>query len=306
MKVLFFFAMLNVLVDVSGQNIGIGTTAPAARLHVADSSVLFDASGPVPATPGVPPVQGGGRRMMWYADKAAFRAGYINGNQWNESNIGNYSIATGRITIASGVASTAIGNETLASGIAATAMGRSTTASGDYSTAMGLHNFIQCYAGTAIGMFNDPIISTPTFPSSTAPLFIIGNGDDDANRSNAMVVRKNGNVGIGTNSPSARLDVDANFKLGANGTILNDIIKSTETYDIPSLGPGAVDIQTFTVANVNLGSAVSISPLFALPDGITISYARVSAAGTVEVKVVNAGAATQNPASMSSILVVIR
>jgi hypothetical protein len=116
----------------------------------------------------------------------------------------------------------------------------------------------------------------------------------------------NTNVGIGTTAPAARLDVDANFKLGANGTILSEIIKSTETYDIPSLAPGAVDIQTLAVANATLGSVVSISPLFALPDGITISYARVSAAGSVEVKVVNAGTATQNPSSMSFILALIR
>jgi hypothetical protein len=116
----------------------------------------------------------------------------------------------------------------------------------------------------------------------------------------------NTSVGIGTTIPTARLDVDANFKLGNNGTILNEIIKSTETYDIPSLAPGAVDIQTFAVINATLGSAVSFSPLSALPDGITISYARVSAAGIVEVKVVNAGNATQNPASMSFFVGLIR
>lgn len=358
-------------------NVGIGTTAPAARLHVTDSSVLFSALGIVPGTPGNPPVEGGGRRMMWYADKAAFRAGYINGNQWDNDNIGNWSVATGRNTVASGLSSTAMGNRTLASGSSSTAMGSLTTASGDYSTAMGDSTIasgtvsfasgfrstasgyystamgenttasgnystamgrsttasgdyatatgnnagalgavstamgigIQArgYAGTVIGMYNDPTLSpVEPFPSSVTPLFVIGNGNDDANRKNAMVVLKTGNVGIGTNTPAARLDVNANFKLGANGTTLNDIIKSTETYDIPSLAPGAVDIQTFSIANVNFGSAVSISPLLALPNGITISYARVSAAGTVEVKVVNAGTVTQNPASMSFIVVVIR
>lgn len=390
-KIILLLTILSITGLIKAQNVGIGTNAPAARLHVSDSSVLFSAAGIVPTIPGHPPVQGGGRRMMWYADKAAFRAGYINGNQWDENNIGNFSFATGRLTIASGDASTSMGARTTATGLSSTAIGSLTTAGGEYSTAMGKYtnatgyastaigdstsasgtmsfasgfrsiasgfystamgentnatgNYstamgtettasgssstamgkstgalggastamgvgIQArgYAGTVIGMYNDPTMSSvEPFPSSVTPLFVIGNGDDDANRSNAMVVIRTGNVGIGTNSPAARLDVDANFKLGPNGTILNDIIKSTETYDIPSLAPGAVDIQTFAVANVNLGSAVSISPLFALPDGITISYARVSAAGTVEVKVVNAGTATQNPASMSFFLVVVR
>jgi hypothetical protein len=67
-----------------------------------------------------------------------------------------------------------------------------------------------------------------------------------------------------------------------------------------------VDIQTFAVPNAAIGSAVSISPSFPLPDGITISYVRVSAAGIVEVKVVNAGTVTQNPGNMSFTLVIIR
>lgn len=392
MKRLFFFLLtVTICNTLSAQYVGIGTTAPLARLHVADSSVLFSAAGIVSGTPGPPPIQGGGRRMMWYADKAAFRAGYINGNQWDENNIGNFSLATGRLTIASGDASTAIGARTTASGLGATAMGVLTTASGDYSTSMGKYTnatgyaataigdsslasgtisfasgfrstasgyystamgentaatgnystamgtetaasgisstamgnntsalggastamgvgiLARGYAGTVIGMYNDPTMSpVEPFPSSITPLFVIGNGDDDANRSNALVVRKDGRVGIGTDAPVARLDIEANFKLGANGTTLNEIIKSTETYDIPSLAPGAVDIQTFAITNATMGSVVSISPLFSLPDGITISYARVSAAGIVEVKVVNAGTVTQNPASMSFFLALIR
>ncbi|MBL7729257.1 MAG: hypothetical protein JNM68_16295 [Dinghuibacter sp.] len=217
------------------------------------------------------------------------------------------SIALGRQTTASGTASVALGDGTTASGTRSTAMGNLTNANGSYSTAMGVHTIARGYAGTVLGLFNTPILAgTQVGVNSTTPLFIIGNGDDDANRNNAFVVLKSGNIGIGTNAPTARLDVDANFKLGANGTVLTEVIKSTETYDIPSLAPGASDIQTFAVTNAQLGAVVSISPLLALPDGITISYARVSAAGTVEVKVVNAGNATQNPASMSFILALIR
>jgi trimeric autotransporter adhesin len=358
-------------------NIGIGTTAPVARLHVADSSVLFSATGLVPATQGNPPVSGAGRRMMWYADKAAFRAGYVGNNNWNKDSIGNYSFATGRDTratgdystamgwatiargdfstamgynatasgfystamggfttasdsystamgyntIANANISTAMGASTTASGNFSTSMGRFTTASGfissaigdstiaggDFSTAMGNRTISRGYAGTVLGMFNNPIlVGNQTSITATTPLFIIGNGDNISTRSNAMVVRKDGRVGIGTDAPTASLDVDANFKLGANGSILNEIIRSNETYDIPSLASGAVDIQTFAVPNVVVNSIVSVSPVNALPDGITISYARVSAAGTVEIKVVNAGTATQNPASNVFLFVIIR
>lgn len=217
------------------------------------------------------------------------------------------SMALGRQTTASGFAAMASGDGTTASGSRSTAMGFLTTASGSRSTALGEQTIARGYAGTVLGIFNNPILAgVQVGINSSTPLFIVGNGDDDANRGNALVVLKSGNTGIGTDAPAARLDVHANFKLGVNGTILTEVIKSTETYDIPSLAPGAVDVQTFSVPNATLGSAVSFSPLSALPDGITISYARVSAAGIVEVKVVNAGNVTQNPASTSFYIGIIR
>jgi len=62
----------NLLLNPNAGKVGIGTTLPLARLHVADSSVLFSAIGNVTINPEAPPIQGAGRRMMWYVDKAAF------------------------------------------------------------------------------------------------------------------------------------------------------------------------------------------------------------------------------------------
>lgn len=137
-------------VGING-NVGIGTLAPSARLHVADSSVLFSATGDVPGTAGPVPQQGAGRRMMWYPDKAAFRVGYTGSYEWDQGNIGNYSFAAGystfaysyystafgKNTIASGDASIATGNTTWASGSGSTTMGRDTRAWGDFATALG-------------------------------------------------------------------------------------------------------------------------------------------------------------------------
>ncbi len=133
------------------QNVGIGTSTPAARLHIADSSVLFSAIGQADLTPGNPPLQGAGRRMMWYADKAAFRAGYTSGINWDKVNIGDYSFATGLNTTASGFSSTAMGISTIASGDNSTAMGMSTTASGLRSTAIGYGTTANDDYSTAMG-----------------------------------------------------------------------------------------------------------------------------------------------------------
>jgi hypothetical protein len=144
--------MLLLLVKITtAQNVGIGTTTPSARLHVADSNVLFNAMGVVNPTPGNPPIEGSGRRMMWYADKAAFRTGYTSGNNWDKINIGAYSFATGNNTTASGYISTAMGNYPIASGYISTAIGDNTTASGDYSTAIGDNTTASGDYSTAIG-----------------------------------------------------------------------------------------------------------------------------------------------------------
>ncbi len=132
-------------------NVGFGTTTPTARLHVADSNVLFAASGDVPTTPGNPAVSGAGRRMMWYADKAAFRAGYVDDIQWDSDSTGSYSTATGHKTMANGYAAVAMGFNSIARGSVAIAMGSSAIASGDAATAFGQSTTASGNVATALG-----------------------------------------------------------------------------------------------------------------------------------------------------------
>jgi hypothetical protein len=121
---------------------------------------------------------------------------------------GLVSTAMGDKTKATGGASTAMGDNTTASGEASTAMGNNTIASGSYSTAMGFSTKSLGFGNTVIGMYNDSILLNPqTVATSTTPLFIIGNGINASTRSNAMVVLRNGNIGIGTNAPAANLHI---------------------------------------------------------------------------------------------------
>jgi len=100
---------------------------------------------------GTIPASGAGARMMWYPRKAAFRAGYVFGNQWNDTIVGNISIALGINTTASGSYSTSMGNNTIASGDVSTAMGISTKAIGDFSTSMGVFTTASGNNSTAMG-----------------------------------------------------------------------------------------------------------------------------------------------------------
>ena len=87
--------LCSVLLYAQIGRVGINTTTPAAMLHVKDSSVLFSGPPSIPLQAGPPPATGTGVRMMWYPDKAAFRAGQAIGNQWNKDSIGLYSFAYG-------------------------------------------------------------------------------------------------------------------------------------------------------------------------------------------------------------------
>jgi hypothetical protein len=135
---------------IIGGNVGINEIAPSAELQVqvgGTDGVLF--TGVVSS--GTIPVEGDGTRLMWYPGKAAFRAGYVNSSQWNDTNIGLYSMAMGYGTLASGQSSTAMGQETVASGYYSTAMGNYTTASGNISTAMGFSATADGNYSTALG-----------------------------------------------------------------------------------------------------------------------------------------------------------
>ena len=115
-----------------------------------------------------------------------------------------------------------------------------------------------------------------------------------------------GNVGIGTTSPAAKLEVIGTTILGANGTTLNEIIKVTITKDIQTVVGGATNTETFTVTNAQLASTVYISPEDALPAGLVIASARVSVAGMVEVRFSNITAGNLNALSMDYYITVIR
>lgn len=100
--------------------------------------------------------------MLWYPDKAAFRAGEASATSWDEANIGSYSVAFGR-GFASGVESMAWGHGNAsgtggtawggssASGVNSTAWGALAWADGSYSTAWGEGNAFGSYS-TAWGL----------------------------------------------------------------------------------------------------------------------------------------------------------
>ena len=110
---------------------------------------------------------------------------------------GGASTAMGQMTNAGGTVSTAMGKNTSADAFASTAMGFGTNASGTSSTAMGSSTTAKSFAETAIGTNNTDYTPNSTNSYDAADrLFVIGNGENANNKSDAMVVLKNGNTTI--------------------------------------------------------------------------------------------------------------
>ena len=158
----------------------------------------------------------------------------------NTTASGNIATAIGNSTSASGTASTAMGSATIASGNTSTAMGTATTASGDYSTAMGNNTTAPSGFETTIGRFSTTY--TPTSPTGWVTndrLFTIGNGTASSNRSDAMVVLKNGNTGVGTSAPDTTFHLIGKMKYQdgtqANGYVLTSDVAGNASWTSASL-----------------------------------------------------------------------
>jgi hypothetical protein len=113
---------------------------------------------------GIIPYTGPSERVMWYPYKASFRAGGVDGTQWDDANNGFYSVAfdnnttaLGYYSFAAGGGSRALGNYsfaggqlTNADGSGAIALGTRSTADADYSVAIGQRASTNGHAGAIV------------------------------------------------------------------------------------------------------------------------------------------------------------
>lgn len=104
-------------------------------------------------------------KMFFNDAKASFRAGTVSSTAWDSTNLGQSSVA--------------FGENTKATGTHSFASGLGTVAEATYEVAVGSYNTDDTPAGT-----------------SADKAFSVGNGTADASRSNAFVVRKNGNTEV--------------------------------------------------------------------------------------------------------------
>ena len=158
---------------------------------------------------GIIPQTGAGERVMWYPFKSSFRAGGVDGSQWDDANTGFYSLAAGFNTTAQGNYSVAIGYASKAvqsygvalgytanaDGTSAVSIGYRTTADADYSLAMG-------YRASTAGRTGAMVFSDASTTDSTR-----------ATANNQVTVRAAGGTRLFTNAT-----MTAGVQLSAGGS----------------------------------------------------------------------------------------
>ena len=138
-----------------------------------------------------------GEAMGYYTTSSGY-ASTAMGNGTHAT--GSHSTATGRSTTASEYASTSMGFNTTASGTASTAMGNLTTASDFGSLEIGQHNLL-----------GSTVTNSDTSFSTENTAFVIGNGADGNNRSDALTV-----LFDGTTTIAGDLSINSDARLKAN------------------------------------------------------------------------------------------
>ncbi|UPT71717.1 MAG: tail fiber domain-containing protein [Flavobacterium sp. JAD_PAG50586_2] len=276
--------------DFGGAGLGKTITADAGAVLIDGTDGLVSTG--VSLTGAVAP-SGAGTRMVWNPRKSAFRAGLVLGTQSDDVNMGAASVAMGNNCTASGLASVAIGNFAIASGVGSTALGTSSAAFGQSSTVFGRSNIANSNESTAFGYNNSTFsygetvlgigattyvpISNFSFANSAATdrLFVVGNAIDTnvngfvdtAERSDALVILKNGATGIGTSLPNALLDVNATD----NGILIPRVILSSVLVQTPVVNPrsGVLPVSTLVYNTATAGvSPNNVYPGFYYWNGI--------------------------------------
>ena len=140
----------------------------------------------------------------------------------NNTASGARSFAAGQVNEATGSDSFAIGFGTDATGAASFSSGRSSRAFGRYSHAMGEQVLSESLSQMSIGRHNTSVAGDATNWVLTDRLFVIGNGLDSGNRSDALTILKNGNATVngtitGTIETPTNATLNATWTAYANG-----------------------------------------------------------------------------------------
>ena len=297
-------------VDAAG-NVGIGTTTPTHKFHVTGGDLFVESTygkiifGYDGANQWLMGTTGGGADLLWETTTDGESLSYRHYFAQN----GNIGIGTGVTMPIARLEVKAEGTTSSTNAFVLRSPNGDTLLRMRDDCRMGIGYNGLSYGrtlnlgGTGINFYtaNEAAFGGAVFPTDTS-LIIWSNSASN----NYLVLQPSwGNTGIGTYSPDAKLHVKGTVILGAQGTVVTNVIKATVVKDIPSVAANSSSVQSFTVNNASPGASVVVSPEIALSDGLIIAYARVSFEDNIEVKFTNVTGAAINPASMDFYITVI-
>ncbi|HEX2628755.1 MAG TPA: H-type lectin domain-containing protein [Chitinophagaceae bacterium] len=242
-------------------------------------------------------------RLVFHKPTYSFRAGFGNTEDWDYGNIGqgsvgfgyntrakgDHSLAGGFLSYADGNNSFSFGDNNRAIGPNSTAMGANAIAYGLRSVSMGQNTTAVSVGEFVIGRYNDTLASTnPSRTSwfSSNALFVAGNGPNAGNRSNAMVLYKNGtmhlqgaikagNVGTELDNVQART-VTLGSCSNTSGLCTFNVSFETEYFTAPSV----IIATPLTQAGISPPDAFSATVKDITTTGFTVIIKRTDIAGS--------------------------
>jgi hypothetical protein len=163
------------------------------------------------------------------------------------------AVSMGQNSNASGMFSVALGYSDTASRIGSAAIGYGAKATGDYAVATGLATEARSLYSFVAGAYN-MIEGNPSDWVDTDPIFVIGNGTNGSNRSNAFTVLKNGDIQI-----TGKLRAKSIYNTDGESYILND--HNNGNVSLSALGGdlylgylNAVELKFYTGTGTGTGS----------------------------------------------------
>lgn len=165
-----------------------------------------------------------GSKLVWAPHKGAFRAGHITGDQWNDVNMGKWSVAMGMNATASGDAAVALGIEAKATAANSVALG-SNVSTGNY---VGSFMFGDAHVFGPYSTATDNQMVMRFFNGYRFHVGGIGTA--------ALAVDNTGRVGLGKDNPTEKLDVNGNITY--SGTLNMGVQIISKDFNISGNGRG--------------------------------------------------------------------
>lgn len=197
---------------------------------------------------------------LGYSTSASGHFSYASG--YESSATEDYSMAMGNNAEATNIYAVAIGNNPAASGYASLAMGDYTTASGRISTAFGNRTTAPSANETVFGKYNsDYTPSSTTDWIATDRLFVVGNGDSDVAKSNAITILKNANTTIGGSLIINGNGLSTSYLFpearGANGQVLTSDGSGNTSWATPSVSQWITSGSNiyYNAGNIGIGTS---------------------------------------------------